>query len=129
MKTRDRQLKILANVDEIARRQLRLEAYKKLLEELSIDPTDDSYSGGGDAGIYCRCPGMIQRFAVHTVTGEYSYLYAKSDTFEEAQKLAMDHIDDNVYAETPVFIVDLDTGDRWLPHWPSLPWVHVEASK
>lgn len=49
------------------------------------------------------------------------YIYA-CETQREAQKRAFEHLGDDIYAEMPVAVVDLDNGTRSQPRWDSLEW-------
>lgn len=99
------------------------DAFAALLARYSIDPDDDSYSGAEDAKEFISGEREIRRFASVTVSGgEFWYVRADWATKDEAQSHAVSNIDDDVFAETPILVVDLETGQEWGPDWNSLNW-------
>jgi hypothetical protein len=100
----------------------RIEAYRKVLEEFYIDPEDIRYSGGEDAAEYLSGERPIERFCVVTVSGEFGYAYALDASLENAKERAMLNITDDCFAETPVAIIDLDTGKQFVPKWSTVQW-------
>ena len=100
----------------------RLAAFRSVIDAAGIDPTDTSYSGGEDAASYLNNETPIKRFCVLTRSGDFDYAYANSDTIEEAKEWAMINVADDCFAETPVAIIDLDTGARIVPLWSTTQW-------
>lgn len=102
----------------------RVDKYKTILAEFGIDPTDDSYSGGEDAGLHLSGESPIERFCV--VTRHESFVYAKAiwPDLESAQAAAVEYIADDTFFEVPVAIIDLDTGERFAPVM-EIPWKRV----
>lgn len=105
----------------------RIAAYKAVLERHDIDPKDDSYSGGEDAAEYLAGDREIERFCVVTMANcgaetVLTYAYSGCDSLENAKLAATANIDDNIYPETPLEIVDLDTGEILTPDWKSIVW-------
>lgn len=49
------------------------------------------------------------------------------DTLEAAKARAIEFAQDDVFAEIPVAIVDLESDARFLPNWTQMPWVCVSA--
>ncbi len=100
----------------------RLDQYKQVLDELNIDPDDTSYSGGEDAGLHVSGEVPLERYCVVTQGGEFTYAKAIWDTLEGAKASAMENVTDEVFQETPVAIIDLDTGERIEPDYDTVQW-------
>lgn len=101
----------------------RIESYRKVLEEFCIE-TDEpfSHTGAEDAAEFLANPETIKRFCVVTGSGEYAYAKPGFDSFEEARSGSVESVDDRVYCECPIAIVDLDEGKQWKPDWLNVPW-------
>lgn len=67
-------------------------------------------------------PKPVSRFAVVTEAGEFTYVKADWDTLEAAARAAVENINDDLYAESPYEIVDLDSDDRYRPDWTTVQW-------
>lgn len=101
----------------------RLAAYKALLDEVGIDPEENIYSGEEDAALtlaghpdYPLC-----RYAAVTYSSEYVYVTLRP-SFKLAADYAVSNCTDNLYAEAPGRVIDLDTGETYEPDWDNLPW-------
>ncbi len=103
----------------------REDAYRALLDEYGIDPDGATYSGEEDAKLQLDGDDPIRKYAIVTVSGEYPYVTARHDTLRLAKRAATSYVSDDVYAESPVLIVNLDTGTRYEPDWDALPWKKV----
>lgn len=104
----------------------RLKAYRAVLEEFSIDPAEGTHTGAEDAAE--RIEGHesgeepLNRYCVVKFSGDLSYSYPNYDNLEEAKAFATEDTADTLFAESPVAIIDLDTGERIVPQWESLQW-------
>lgn len=68
----------------------------------------------------------IGRYAAITAAitggGTVTYVYPSHDTAPDAIEHAMRNVTDDIFAEMPRAVVDLDTGTTWAPKWDALPW-------
>ena len=99
----------------------RLEAFRALCDAYGV-LEDEGYSGYEDAMEYIDGERPIERFAVVTASSEWAYVNARTETLEAAQRSAVANVSDDIFAEGPVEIVDLDTGEHYRPKWSSLVW-------
>ena len=53
----------------------------------------------------------IHRFATVTSAGEFVYVKAQADTWSDAIQLLGANVTDSLYSESPVGLLDLDTGE------------------
>lgn len=112
----------------------RLERLRKLAEE-HVEPGPNTgaediaeylpegfgpYRRDGDGSV-CR----PKRWAAVTRAGDLGYVYPAYDTAEDAQDRAVAYVGDDIYAEYPVCVVDLDTGRVLVPertvNWKEAP--------
>lgn len=95
-----------------------LERYKQTVDDYDTDVEEDLrpyFNGKEEIGRYCCV-------TAHDYDLGSKYFFLVSfDTLEQAQSRATEFMADDLYAERPISIVDLDTGERWLPvldvHW------------
>lgn len=117
----------------------RLEAMKKIAERHHIiwDPEKEAESTmDEDTQAYFlerddeerKVP---EQFAVLKIGGESGNycIYADYVTLNIAAVSAFEHVEDDVFAETPVAIYDLDTGDVFEPDWDRMPWKKVSGAR
>jgi hypothetical protein len=72
----------------------------------------------------------IERYAIVLQAGEsVSSILARASTLAAAKDDALEHINDDIFAESPHKIVDLDTGATWWPRWETLQWREVTQSR
>lgn len=108
----------------------RLEAFEKVLAEFHIDPKAMGSTGEEDAAeaIEQHQSGEVplERFCLvttaHSGGCQLFYAYAQDHDLVGAMNRAIESIDDSLFAETPVRIIDLDTGERKEPDWRTLQW-------
>lgn len=100
-------------------------AFKELCDEYGIDPESNDYSGEEDARLYLD-PDEDEDYAlapwvVVSHAGEYTYLkcYASRG---DAISHAFENVSDDLYAEAPSAIVNLETGARLVPDFDQCPW-------
>lgn len=105
----------------------------ELCRYYGVTPGDFSSSAGDDASDYlpywdtddnelATPTKAISRWAAVTSSGEFNYIYPAYDTKEAAKDKAVTNVSDSIYAETPVILVNLDTGSRYSPNWSKLTW-------
>lgn len=101
--------------------------YREVLDEFGVEPSQyGPDTGSEDAWIQLYTDeDPLRRFCVVTAAGEHHYALARYDTLEDAKRAATSNVDDDIYAESPVLIVNLDTGARYKPLWCDVPWVAV----
>ena len=92
----------------------------------------DRYGFGYDADDLPEDEPLTRWLAV-TVSGENRYGYVHA-TLAEAKMRAIDNIDDPIFSEAPVAIVDLDTGRVRVPAfyrvaWQARPRLEVQADE
>lgn len=100
----------------------RKEAYRAVLERFHIDPEDERYCGFEEAKDYLSGGLPICRYCVVTSSGTYNYAYADYDELDAAKAAAIKDLYDDVFIESPVAIIDLDTGKEWTPDFTSIQW-------
>lgn len=96
----------------------RMGRFLDLCTEHGVSPRESSpISADEDAYVYVRedDPLPLGRFAVVTAAGEYFYVKAGYDELADAQRAAEANMDDTIYVEAPVAVVDLVTGQAWSP--------------
>lgn len=99
------------------------EAYAKVCERFAINPKDTSTAAGEDAGLILSGDEPCERYCVVTRNSDITYAYADDKTTEDARSHAIRNVDDSIFAEIPVAIIDLQTGEEMRPDWTSLPWL------
>lgn len=98
-----------------ARDKRRREKYRQVFERFGGE-LDAPYSGAEDAAEIIEGREPCGQFVAVTESNEgYVYAYAR-ETLDAAKAQADEYIDDSTYAEHPVRIVDLDSGQEWWPH-------------
>lgn len=103
-------------------------AYRVLLKEFYIDPKDKSYSGAEDAAEYLSGARKLERFCIVSCGGSdsegaaFMYACANCTTPPQAYEEAMQNIGDDIFPETPICVVDLETWARFEPVWSRTPW-------
>lgn len=120
---------------------LRIPALLALVKRHNIG-LDEQYSGAEDINYMLEGDDPdypIDRYAVVTEQGsEFTYIYTYQ-TFPLALAGALGNIADDIWAETPIEIVDLDGGFEddgveygrpkfkysWRPDWNATPWKKV----
>jgi hypothetical protein len=94
----------------------RTEAYRKLCSDYGIDLDGRScHSGEEDAMDYLADPQTIKRYCAVTEHGIWRYAYPDYETPEGARERASEFIDDGLFSEQPVAVVDLDNDQAWEP--------------
>lgn len=98
----------------------RQEAFKALCDYHGIVPGDCSTTAGEDAADYLPFEGgpairEISQYCVVMRAGDIVYAYPTAETLEEAQTIARRYVGDDIYAEFPMELVDLDNGTRSFP--------------
>lgn len=103
----------------------------EIFEEYYIDPTNNHDTSNEDAGLYLLDENdpdykPIRRFCTLTQgtgnSGLITYAYADFDDVESAKRKALEYINDDIFSEAPIGIVDLDTGERYVPRWETVEW-------
>lgn len=108
------------------RQARRRDAFKALLDRFYASPDDYDEEVEEDPRPYLRDddPTPLERYVCVTDhEGRAFFLPTFTDVFS-AQARAVEYARDDLFAETPVAIIDLDTGDEWTPQWSSMPFRH-----
>lgn len=106
----------------------RLVAFKELMDRHYQTPDDYDTGAEEDPRPYFAREAALGRYVCVTanpVPGNSdgkTFFLPRFDDLADAQARAIEFADDDVFAEMPVEIVDLDTGRRWHPSWSSLRW-------
>jgi hypothetical protein len=89
----------------------RLNALAKLAKQHEVDRRDQNSSGEDLAG-YLDHPETICRWVAVTRSPETGIIYLQADfaTSEDATRYAEENMEDGVYDELPVEVVNLDSG-------------------
>lgn len=97
-------------------------AYAEVCKRFAINPKDPSTTAGEDAGLVLSGDEPCERYCVVTRNSDITYAYADDKSIEDAHTHAIRNVDDSIFAEIPVAIIDLHTGEERRPDWASLPW-------
>jgi hypothetical protein len=100
------------------------DGFRRLCDEYGIEPENDDTTMNEDAGLYLDPEDsdyVLDQFVLVSHAGEYAYLKCFA-TLDLAKREAFYNVDDDIYAEAPSLIVDLDTGERWKPDYAQCPW-------
>lgn len=110
----------------IRKQPRRLATLTAVLERHWIEATPTSSPAGADAAAYLAGTVQCRQFALVSLGPEaspaYKYVDADFDTLLAAMKAASEHIAEAQHAAVPIEIVNLDTGERWLPEFDQLAW-------
>jgi hypothetical protein len=93
-------------------------AFKAVLIEFDIWPSEDGeepeeYESGWDAAKdYAQGRETVHRFCMVTRSGQCQYATPTADSLDQAKEEICQNMDNDEYAETPVCIIDLETGER-----------------
>lgn len=85
---------------------------------------DKRTCAGEDAAVYFQLrhaddaeesPASVEpsRYCAVTFAQDHRYVYPLYDTLAAAKAAAVEHVGDDIYAELPLEVVDLDTGKCW----------------
>ena len=100
----------------------RAERFTKLIESYGHEPDDYDAGEEEDPRIYLDGTETLERFCCVTAHGEKTFFLPAFDAPAVAMARAVEYATDNIWAETPVAVVDLDTGREWKPMWETLDW-------
>ena len=90
-------------------------AYRELLMRLAIHPQITSnYSANEDAYEFLQQP-TLPRYVAVTTHGDFIYASRGADTLEATEILASEYVQDGIFDEMPLEIVDLDTNTTYEP--------------
>lgn len=96
-------------------------ALRGLCDKHGLSPNDKT-TAGEDIAPYLANEISIARFAAVTRNGEIFYVIPDFATFAAAQGRAFEYVNDDIFAEWPVEVVDLDTGDTLVPDFAMVRW-------
>jgi hypothetical protein len=96
-------------------REQRLSRLREVIREHGIVTDTPGVSSTDDLAPYLSGDEPIRRWCAVTQGGEFTYAYPECKSEDEARSLAECNAADSVWAESPVAIVDLDTGDEQRP--------------
>lgn len=89
----------------------------------SLEIGGNSNSADEDFTEYFVSPRQpIRRYAAITTAGDFVYIKADYPNLNEAKEAALANVNDNIYAETPLAVVDLDTGRTYQPDFSTIVW-------
>lgn len=113
----------MSNTDP--RQERRLAAFKAVCARFELDPDADT-TAAEDYHLTLEGEIQLTRFvAVTSTAGSEPIVYVKPvDLLLKNAKLdAVRYINDGLYAEVPLAIVDLDTLEIFRPEWRDVPWI------
>jgi len=98
-----------------------IEAFKVVCAHFGLGP-DDPSSAGEDYAMVLSGEIPIERFVAITSAGSCTYVKPAGGDVDCAKSTAVDYITNDLYAEMPVAVVDLDNGNTYRPEWAGLDW-------
>lgn len=112
----DDELDALAAQQSLRRAAIRHLANVYGIEDRGPEATQFRTSAEEDLAEYLYDEVRLGQWCVVTTAGEYTYLHVV-ETYNDASSRAEQHIDNDLYAESPHELVDLDTGDVHTPRF------------
>lgn len=107
----------------------RLESFIALMSSDGFSADDyDEGEGEEDPRPYLQGDEPIGRFVAVTKTGNTFFYYPRFVFAQDAIERAVRYIEDGIYEERPLKVVDLDLGGVMAPQWDSLTWDFVSQS-
>lgn len=105
----------------------RRERFINLLDQYAYptDPDEDDADSTGEEDALAHLAGEdpIERYAVVFVAKEdITSILARWSTLDAAKHGAVENVNDDIFAEAPLKIVDLDTGATFHPRFDTLAW-------
>lgn len=104
----------------------RREAFAKLIEQYGQRPDDYDEGEEEDPRPYLSGELSLDPWIVVTANysshGERKVFFLPEFSRHAAQQRAVYYADDDIFEELPVEVVNLDTGEVWVPRWGSLQW-------
>lgn len=99
----------------------RLDAYKKVCARFELDPAGETCAAEDYEAVLL---GDIEltRFVHVTQAGNIVYVEPSAEDRESAFERAVENINDDIFEEAPIAVVDLDNGNTYFPQWKSLRW-------
>lgn len=105
-----------------AKSRRRRAAFAALLAEWHAAADDYDTDCEEDPRPYLRGRLACRRFVCVTQHEGKPFFLPHFDTPTEAQARAVEYVNDDLYAEAPVCVVDLDSDQRWYPEMHRCPW-------
>lgn len=108
--------------DDVIQEQRRA-AFAKLIEAHSQEPDDyDDDEVEENPRPYLSGETRIGRFVCVTQHDEKVFFLPHFFDLEDAQARTWEYVGDDIWAETPVEVYDLDTDTTYRPVWESIQW-------
>lgn len=105
---------------------LRREAFAKLIAAHQQSPSDYDEDVEEDPRPYLSGAVELDPWIVVTANysshGERKVFFLPEPSRTDAYLRAVEYAQDDIFEELPVEVVNLDTGEVWVPRWSSLQW-------
>lgn len=105
-----------------AQSERRAAALAALMQEHRAEPDDYDAGEEEDVRPYLTGRRAPRRFVCVTEHNDKPFFLPTFDDAETAQARAVEYMYDDLFAEIPVAVVDLDTGERYYPEPWAMPW-------
>lgn len=103
-------------------RQARIDALKRACDRFDVEYTSPRLSSTEDLAPYFYGAETIGEWAAVTECGEWRYIYPDFSHPLDAQNKAVENIGDDIHAESPVAVINLETGETLRPDWNTVEW-------
>lgn len=103
-------------------KRARREAFKALLARYGAEAENYDTECEEDPRPYLSGEKPCGRYVCVTMHGEKPFFLPEFDDIEAAVARAVEYVTDDIFAEIPAEIVDLDTGEVRVPDWTKLHW-------
>lgn len=101
------------------RLQKLIDWYGQAVEDYDSDVEEDLRPYLNEGHPEPKAPG---RYVCVTQHGEKTFFLPFFDSLGEAQERAVEYVNDDIFAEQPVEVFDLDTGEAHMPEWSKIEW-------
>ena len=100
--------------ERIDRFRTLMNAYQQTPEDYDVEVEEDVRQYFGDDAV------PLSQYCAVTAHDGKMFFYPVYDHLSTAVARAVEYAQDDIYAETPVEVCDLDNGCSYLPNWASL---------
>jgi len=100
----------------------RREAFAALIRRWRQEPEDYDEEVEEDPRPYLAGDKPISRYVCVTSHDEKTFFLPTFDDRFDAQARAVEYVHDDIWAEYPVEVFDLDTGTHFNPVWQTMSW-------
>lgn len=94
----------------------------QILADHHADPEDYDHEVEEDVRPYISGDSLCEQFLCITLHDDKPYFLPDFGNRDGAELRAVEYINDDLFSEIPLAVVDLDSGKEWTPDWDSLQW-------